>query len=99
MKLLTQALLKDFEKTGHQEGEGARIIAKFFTPWADWTWYATEYFPEDRVFFGLVRGHETELGYFSLDELEEVTGPAGLKVERDKFFGKHTIKEAQEAAI
>ena len=59
---------------------------KFFTPDSSWTWYLTEYDPEERRCFGLVVGHERELGYFSLAELEEVRGPMGLPIERDLYF-------------
>ena len=31
-------------------------------------------------------GHEKELGYFSLPELEEIRGPFNLGVERDRYF-------------
>ena len=40
----------------------------------------------DILFYGLVEGFETEWGYFSLDELESVNGPFGLKIERDLHF-------------
>jgi len=86
MKLLTKAHLDAFERIGKQDGAEAKVVVKFFTPWSGWTWYATEWFPEDRVFFGYVRGFEEEYGYFSLDELESVEGPAGLKVERDMYY-------------
>jgi hypothetical protein len=59
---------------------------KFFTPDSSWTWYMTEYDPEQRLCFGLVQGHDRELGYFSLEELEEVRGPMGLPVERDIWW-------------
>ena len=36
---------------------------KFFTPWTTWTWFASKYDPENRSFFGVVVGHERELGY------------------------------------
>lgn len=39
-----------------------------------------------RLFFGLVIGHEPELGYFSVDELEQVRGRLGLPIERDLHF-------------
>lgn len=61
-------------------------VAKFFTPDSHWTWYAAEYNPATRTFWGLVHGVEIEYGCFSLDELEAVRGPWGLRVERDKFF-------------
>lgn len=69
--------------TEHEEDPEAR--AKWFTPWSNWTWYAVEYDGEDRC-FGLVAGHETELGYFLLSELASVRGPGGLTIERDEHF-------------
>jgi hypothetical protein len=67
-------------------GDAAPAVVKFFTPDSPWTWYATEFDPVDRLFFGKVIGHEAELGYFSLDELEALRGPLGLPVERDLSF-------------
>lgn len=53
--------------------------------------------PEDIIFFGLVDGLEQELGYFSLNELESVTGPGGLKIERDMYFKPCTLAEVKKA--
>ena len=36
--------------------------------------------------FGLVSGHDLELGYFSLSEIDGVRGGLGLPVERDLYF-------------
>jgi hypothetical protein len=47
----------------------------------------------DFRFFGLVDGHEKELGYFLLSELEEVRGPMGLPIERDLYFKPKTLEE------
>lgn len=47
----------------------------------------------DYLFFGLVHGFEKEWGYFSLKELESVTGPHGLKIERDLYFEPTKIKD------
>jgi len=87
-KLMTKKLKDIFNKTGSQEslGEDAKVILKLFTPDSNWTWYATEFEEETGNFFGLVDGFESELGYFNLAELEEVTGPMGLPVERDLYF-------------
>jgi hypothetical protein len=71
---------------------------KFFTPWANWTWYATEFDGED-TFFGLVNGFEMELGYFSLSELESLVGPVGLKVERDLGWTPRSVAEIQASAL
>jgi len=59
------------------------------------TWWASE-FDGDDLFFGLVSGFELEMGYFSLSELESVTGPLGLPIERDLYFEPKTLKELME---
>ena len=81
--------------------ENVKIIVKFFCPWNQWTWYATEMEKdgEDFRFFGFVRGLENELGYFMLSELESVTGKFGLKIERDLHFGEHTLAEVMEKML
>lgn len=71
------------------------VHLKLFTPDGSWTWYATEYDPEDRLFFGLVDGHEEELGYFSLDELLDVRGPMGLPIERDLHFTPKPLSQCR----
>jgi hypothetical protein len=80
-----------------QEGQGDEAIAhvKFFTPWTNWTWYVSEYDPADRLCFGVVVGHEHELGYFSLNELEAIRGPGGLRIERDLYWKPRPLKECR----
>ena len=88
MKLLTKEIENRFKKIGSQENiEDHQIIVKFFDPTGSWTWYATEYDQDTKTFFGLVDGHDKELGYFSLEELESVKGSFGLDIERDRYFG------------
>ena len=102
MKLLTKALRKELPALYSQENNpDPKVIVKFFTPWTNWTWYATEGQPildddgneVDFRFFGLVDGHEKELGYFHLSELSSIKGPWGLKIERDMHFYEHTLSE------
>jgi len=80
IKLLTETIRKAVPKLYSQEEREDEAVAyvKFFTAWSDWTWYATEFDGEDS-FFGLVVGFETEIGYFSLKELSEVTGDIVFK--------------------
>ena len=60
---------------------------KLFTPDAQWTWYIIEISKEDKsTCYGLVKGFESELGYFSLKEIESIKGALGLGVERDISF-------------
>ena len=69
-----------------EQEDDPMAVLKYFTPDGSWTWFLTEYDPEQRLAFGLVIGHERELGYFSFTELEVVRGPMGLPVERDLHF-------------
>lgn len=87
MKLLTGSIRASLPPLYSQENVKDPIVhAKFFTPWSNLTWFAMEYEPADGTFFGWVVGHEEELGYFSLDELESLRGPGGIGVERDIHF-------------
>ena len=94
MKLMTKELEAQLPPLYANEelGNDAEALVKFFTPDADWTWYATEYNPETKQFFGLVDGFELELGYFNLEELENLRGPFGLPVERDLYWKPTPLK-------
>ena len=48
------------------------------------------------MFFGLVKGEETELGYFSLVELQSARRPFGLTIERDLHFKPTTLGEIKK---
>lgn len=78
-------------------GDEAMVFVKFFTPDGSWTWYATE-FDGDDTFFGLVDGHEQELGYFSLAELRSGRGPLGLSIERDEHFAPKTLAQVMKGS-
>jgi hypothetical protein len=88
------------------------VVAKYFDPAGSWTWYATEGSPVDEdgymdtnkpkvdyLFFGLVVGFETELGYFSLNELntakEGLRGIRALPIERDVWFETQRLSEVR----
>ena len=89
MLLLTKELEKKFEKQGDtsmNELEDTKVIAKFFITGSNYTWFAFDYNPETKMFFGCVHGMEKELGYFSLSELKSVKGFMGLGIERDYSF-------------
>lgn len=102
MKLLTQEIIKSLPPLYSQEKNPDPLVrVKFFTPWSNWTWYATEGQKDedgDWRFSGLVKGQETELGYFVLSELESVRGPFGLKIERDMYFKPQPLSKFQEVA-
>lgn len=94
MKLLTKELLQTIPALYGQDGvKNKKAYVKFFTPDSSWSWYVMEYDKEQQLCFGLVDGLEKELGYFNLQELEEIKGPLGLSVERDIYFEPTKIKE------
>ena len=94
MKLLTQEIRKKLPPLYSQESKGGKAIVylKMFTPDSNFTFFATEFDGED-TFFGLVEGHEKELGYFSLAELQSVRGGLGLPIERDMYWQPKTLEE------
>jgi hypothetical protein len=89
MKLLTEELRAQLPPLYSQEkNKDPTVHVKFFCPWNNWTWFATEgeQDEDDFRFFGYVCGHEEEWGYFVLSEMEEIRGPGGLTIERDLYF-------------
>jgi hypothetical protein len=97
MELLPKEIADQLPALYSQEEQGDQAIAhvKFFTPWTSWTWFVSEYDPNERLCFGVVVGHEREFGYFSLDELEEIRGPGGLQIERDLYWKPKPLKECR----
>ena len=97
MRLMTKTLVKRFAQVGSQEKvKDPVIVAKFFNPTGAGTWFATEYDPKRRIFFGYVSifgDHCDEWGYFSLDELESYKGHFGLGIERDLYWSEKRFSE------
>jgi hypothetical protein len=92
MKLITAEIAKStpaLYATEDVETEDKLVTAKFFFPSGRTTFFMTEYNPEDRLAFGFVvspLGPDCdEWGYFSIDELEELS-VGGLGIERDTSF-------------
>ena len=75
------------------------VVAKYFHPFSNGTWFATEYHPEDKTFFGFVMGISSpdcdEWGYFSLLEFQE-TKIHGLPFELDLHIGNPQISKVDE---
>ena len=102
MKLMTKAILNSIPALYAQDGKGldAIVHVKFFTPYSNYTWYATEFDPEERRFFGYVIGQDKEMGYFMLNELESLEGPGGTQgVERDMYFDPKPLKECEGVEV
>ena len=83
------------EKVKDYDAVVARV--KLFSPYSGWYWFITEWEAETGRCFGLVKGFATELGYFDLTELSEVTvfgsTPA---VERDLDWEPQTLGEIRK---
>lgn len=79
-----------------KKGNNAVAFARFHSRVNGWTWYATEYDPETHECFGLVKGFETELGYFSLQEMQDLNMERQLPyVTRTRNFQPITLREAR----
>lgn len=85
------------------EGRDALVLVKVFDPCSRWTWYITEFDSTDRLCFGFVlSGLDTafdELGYFSLDELEETRNALGLLLERDLYWTPAPLSKVQKGEV
>ena len=91
MKLLPQIIRKKIPALYSSEStplQDKLVICKFFNPTGFGTWYVVEgkKVDCDFIFFGLIDLHNKNLGYFSLNELENLKLPYGLKVKRDIHF-------------
>lgn len=75
------------------------VYAVFLFPGSGWAWFVTEGQPadDDFIFFGYVIGLESEWGYFTLRELEEVD-IHGIKVERVEDFNPTPVGELKKQA-
>ena len=101
-KLIPQTLLSDIpDLYATEDQKDPLCYVKLFTPDSNWIWYIIEFSKADRdTCYGYVQGLESELGYFTLGELEKVHGALGLAVERDLHFSPTslaTIKKEEYA--
>jgi len=81
MKLLTKELATKLNAAGYA---GTVPICKLFTPWGRATWLLTG--EEDGILYGyadLGMGCVEWGGIATIEELEAIRGPFGMKIERD----------------
>lgn len=96
LTLIPEDLEKTLPRLYATEGQKDPVaLVKLFAPDSTWRWYVTEFDPATRTCFGLVDGHETEFGYFSLNELEQAKGPLGCRIERDLYFTPTPISQIE----
>ncbi len=88
-----------YANDGADDPDAVVARVKLFSPYNGWRWYVTEWEAETGLCFGLVEGFETELGYFALDELAEVTVFGQVPaVERDLYWEPKTLGEIRREA-
>ena len=94
VKLMTKEIERKAPALYSQEdkGDDAIVYAHWFSPYNGWDWYMTEYDPNERLCFGLVKGFETKWGYWTINELEVVNEHYHFPViERDLYWEPCTI--------
>ena len=103
MDLLPQEIKESLPVLYIQESEKDPMVhIKYFDPTGSWTWYVLEgeEVDNDFLFFGFVIGHEAELGYFKLSDLQiakqGVRGLSGLPIERDLTFAPCRLSEVKK---
>ena len=88
-----------YANDGADDPDAVIARVKLFSPYSGWRWFITEWEAETGQCFGLVKGFGTELGYFDLTELSEVTAFGNVPaVERDLTWAPQTLGEIRNAS-
>ena len=99
MILLTRTQRAQLLANGRQRGADHFPVVKFFNPFGEGVWLATELDEDGDVMFGLADIGCPELGSWSFSELESIRLPFGMGIERDLLFtGDLPISVWAEAA-
>ena len=99
MILLTRTQRAQLLANGRQRGADHVPVVKFFNPFGEGVWLATELDEDGDVMFGLADIGCPELGSWSFSELESIRLPFGMGIERDLHFtGDFPISVWAEAA-
>ena len=99
MILLTRTQRAQLLANGRQRGADHVPVVKFFNPFGEGVWLATELDEDGDVMFGLADAGCPELGSWSFSELESIRLPFGMGIERDLLFtGDFPISVWSEAA-
>lgn len=94
MKLLTKKIQERAE-VQYKQGSSFKqmVVAKFFDPCGNFTWWLMNKDPKSTYCWGIVSGFAVECGSFDIDELQQYKGKFGLGIERDKWFTPITAQE------
>lgn len=86
MILLTRTQRAQLHANGRRRGADHVPVVKFFNPFGEGVWLATELDEDGDVMFGLADNGCPELGSWSFSELESIRLPFGMGIERDLLF-------------
>lgn len=95
--LLDEELKNTLPRLYEQDNKDVKILyVRFYHPTYNWEWYAMEYSPLQKLFFGLVEGESLEYGYFTLDELERIGAIRDYSfktkvLKEGEYYGKRTV--------
>ncbi len=98
MELISQEIKELIPKLYETEEQNNPIAyVKLFLD--AWTWYITELSIDNNICFGyVISPFESELGYFSLNEIKSIKGTLGLSVERDISFKPTKLSRIKKAS-
>ena len=98
MELIPQEIKELIPKLYETEKQNDPIVyVKLFLD--GWTWYITELSIDNNICFGyVISPFESELGYFSLNEIKSIKGSLGLSVERDISFKPTKLSRIKKAS-
>lgn len=88
MKLVTKEIKRLLDSNNKKKPDDRVPYLKLFNPCGAATWLITEFNEGEGMFFGLcdLGMGSPELGYVSIQEIEEVELPFGMKIERDMWW-------------
>jgi hypothetical protein len=85
-------------------GDEAKVYVKLFDIFSQAKWYITEYDAEQKLAFGFVNLFGdvndgcAELGYISIDEIEEMNAKFP-RIERDMYFPVCTLADVKSGKV
>lgn len=86
MILLTDKLREQLLSNGRRRDVDHVPVVKFFNPFGEGVWLATELDEDGDIMFGLADIGYPELGSWSLSEMQAIRLPFGMGIERDLLF-------------
>jgi len=98
MELITKEIAEAFEEQGDTSEklpEDIMVLVKFFNPLGFERWYLYDKIDEDiyMAYVNLGDIRFAECGTVSLKEIQSIRLPMGMRIERDIYFGKPTLRE------